>query len=134
VGENDYKAAIPVLVKYLDFRMPPPFTPYNPLTQQPTGGLYPAADVLARFGADAVPALKAALGDEQLHSEGRSNAAKALFVLTADKAQVIGLTMKTARLSGDPETADMLKKLATTMVAHCKPDEVQLCRQALNVE
>ena len=43
VGENRYTSAIPVLAKYLDLRMPQPFAPYNPLTQPPTGGLYPAA-------------------------------------------------------------------------------------------
>jgi hypothetical protein len=73
--------------------MPPPFVPYNPLTQYPTGGLYPAVDVLAQFGEPAIPALRASLNNDDFGAIARSNAAEALFVIAADQAQVVSLTL-----------------------------------------
>jgi hypothetical protein len=134
VEENSYRPAIPVLTKYLDFRMPPPFAPYDPLTRAPTGGLYPAADALARFGEAAVPALNAAIDKETLSLIARSNAANALFVVTKDKARVISLIAKVAQSSADPQTANAFKKLSNDMVSQCKSDELQRCKEALNPE
>lgn len=134
IRENRYKPAIPVLTKYLDFRMPLPFAPYNPLTQAPTGGLYPAADALARFGEAAAPVLESAIGDDALPAVARSNAANALWVVTKDKAQVIGFTAKAARSSADLQAADTLKQLATRMVSQCNSDDAQRCKEALNSE
>jgi hypothetical protein len=134
VGENRYKPAIPVLTKYLDFRMPSPFAPYNPLTQPPTGGLYPAADALVKFGEAAAPVLQSAIGDKALNPVARSNAAKALWIVAKDKTQVIAFTIKAAKSSRNPQAADALKQLANRMADHCKSDEEQRCKEALNNE
>lgn len=132
IREYDYKPAIPVLTKYLDFRMPPPFAPFDPLTRQPTGGLYPAADVLARFGEAAVPALKAAVNNDDLNKIERINGAEALFSAGANKPQAIRSTAKAAQSSQDSDVAGALRKLANDMARNCRPEETKQCQDAAN--
>lgn len=134
VREHDYKPAIPVLTEYLDFRMPSPFVPYNPLTQQPTGGFYPAADALARLGSAAVPALNAAVSSDDLSKIERVNAAKALFFAGASKLQAIRSTATAAQSSKDPDAADALRKLAHDMVRYCQPSDRKQCQDAANAQ
>ena len=134
IRETNYTTAIPILVKYLDFRIPdrPGARRTVRHTQGPTNGLYPATDALAWFGEAAVPALKSAVSNNDLGAIGRSNAAKALFLVAKDQAQVVGLTMKAAQASRDPDTTDALKKVANEMVHYCKAEEQQRCKSAVD--
>jgi hypothetical protein len=83
--------AVPVLIKYLDFRIPVPQVLRH--THEATDGLYPAADALARFGNTAVPALEEAVGNDDLSAIGRSNAAKELFVEATDTGKFDGVLL-----------------------------------------
>jgi hypothetical protein len=94
--------------------------------------LYPAADALARFGNTGVPALEEAVGNDDLSSIGRSNAAKALWAETRDKVHVVKLTRKAAQSSRDYEAAGALRKLANLMASCCEPDVKQRCKEAAN--
>jgi hypothetical protein len=134
IREKNYRLAIPILVKYLDFRVPdtPGVRRTVRHTQGPTNGLYPATDALAWLGETAVPALKSAISNNDLGAIGRSNAAKALFLVAADQAQVVSLTMKAAQASQDPDATDVLKKVANEMVRYCKAEEQQRCKDAVD--
>lgn len=130
---KNYKPAIPVLVKYLDFTIPPPqgIPTAIRLTQGPTNEVYPAADVLAAFGGAATPALKKVLVDQSASKVERINAAKALFYTTVkDRPQVIRFISKTSRLSQDPETGEELSNLASKLVRGCTAQQRQECEQA----
>lgn len=134
LGKKEYSPAIPILVKYLDFRVPD--TPGVPQTIRhthgPTNGLYPAADALTWFGESAIPTLRGAVSNDDLDAIGRSNAAEALFVIAADKVKVVSLTTKAAQSSRDPEATGALKKVVNLMVRYCKAEEQQRCRDAAN--
>jgi len=64
----------------------------------------------------------------------RSNAANAFWAVTKDKAQVIAFTTEAAKSSRNPQAASALKQLANRMADHCKSDEEQRCKEALNQE
>jgi hypothetical protein len=133
IREKMYAAAIPALIKYLDFEIDPkPVVCYDPMTNGPTCGLYPAVDALARFQDSAVPALKGAVQDEDLSKVGRLNAAPALFHVVKNRPEQIRFTIKTARSSRYPDIAEALTKLARKWAHYCIPAERQQCSDALN--
>ncbi len=123
--------ATSTLMRYLDFQNPSGIS-YDPMTQPPTGTLYPAVDALARFGDVAVPALKSAVRNEKLTKVARVNAAEALFVGKDKKAQVIIFLVKAAQSSQHPDVANALTKLAKEAAQHCMPEESQQCSDAVN--
>lgn len=125
--------AIPTLLKYLDFNAHPPVI-YDPLTQGPTAEIYPAVDALARFGAPAVPALRSAVGNEDLSRVGRQNAALALLQRYDDEPRQIRFVMKSARNTQDRDVADGLIKLAKQFASLCKPEEKEACREAATLQ
>lgn len=107
IRKEMYTPATPVLLRYLDFETyPKPVVCYDPMTNGPTCGFYPAVDALARFQNSAVPALKGAVQDEDLSKVGRLNAALALFHLVRNRPEQIRFTIKIAQSSRYPEIAD----------------------------
>jgi len=133
IRKEMYTPAIPALIKYLDFEIyPKPVVCYDPMTNGPTCGFYPAVDALARFQDSAVPALKGAVQDEDLSKVGRLNAAIALFHVVKNRPEQIGFTIKTARSSRYPDVADALTKLAKKWAQYCVPTERQQCSDAVN--
>jgi hypothetical protein len=123
--------AIPTLANYLDFkdRMHGPI--YDPYTQGPTGGIYPAVDLLARFEHFAVPALKQAVEDEDLSKMARLNAERALFSINK-RSQTLRFFIKTAQASQHPDVAAALTAFAKEAARACIPEEVQQCSDAVN--
>jgi len=123
--------AIPTLIKYLDFRDPMHGPIYDPYTQGPTAGLYPAVDLLARFEHFAVPALKNAVKDENLSKTARLNAEEALFSMDK-KPQMLRFFIKTAQASHRPDVAAALTKFAKEAARVCVPEERRQCSDAVN--
>lgn len=133
IDKNMSPQAIPTLIKYLDFRDPMHGPIYDPYTQGPTAGLYPAVDLLARFEHFAVPALKHAVEDEDLSKTARLNAERALFFLDK-KPQMLRFFIKTAQASPRPDVAAALAKFAKEAARACVPEESQQCSDAVNNE
>lgn len=133
IREERYTPAIPVLAKYLDFKAyPTPRVIYDPLTQGPTVGFYPAVDALARFEEPAIPTLRGALQNEDLNKTARLNAAIALLHVVKNRPEQIRFTINTARSSRYPDVADALTTLAKKWVKYCVPAERQQCSDAVN--
>jgi hypothetical protein len=131
IDKNMSPQAIPTLIKYLDFKDPMHGPIYDPYTQGPTAGLYPAVDLLARFEHFAVPALEDAVKDEDLSKTARLNAEKALFFL--DKTpQMLRFFVKTAQASQHPDVAAALTGFAKEAARGCIPEEIQQCSDAVN--
>lgn len=130
--DKGYDRAIPILVKYLDFKIPR--QPGIPIAHMAgvTSGFYPAADALDRLGDASVPALKSAVKDDSFATQGRVNAAKVLFDLLHNEPQVIKFTAKVAQASQDSDAAEALTKLANDLVRYCKEKDRQQCRDAAN--
>jgi len=104
-------------------------------TQRPTSGLYPAADVLARFGDAAVPALRNAVrADTDSNKTRRVNAARVLFPLLKDRAELIRLLIEISQASQDHDLASALSELANQMVRYCDPKDAERCRSASRVQ
>lgn len=128
IGLAKYEPAIPTLVQYLNFKVPPSRVIRH--TQGPTTGLYPAADNLARFAETAIPALKSTLADSEESLTSRVNAAKVLFAVSNNKQEVVRAIIKASQNSQDQDAVNALKKLAEQTIAYCASTNQQ-CKDAL---
>ncbi len=123
------KPAVRTLITYLDFKQPGPVFVMHP---GPTGGLFPAAEALAKIGGPAIPALRNALSSDENNKLQRVNAARTYLFLVRDKASAISFVAKTSRSSPDRDVGDALMHVAENAAKYCEPNDQKRCKEALN--
>ncbi len=134
IKDQRYEPAIPVFIKYLDFKKPwPPGVPMAiRRTQGPTNGLYPAVDALASLGEASVPVFLKEISNEDQSKDGHLNAAKAALVMTNYQVRVIKTIIEAAQFSQNLDAAQSLKDLARMAVRYCSSEEQQQCKDAVS--
>jgi hypothetical protein len=132
--EQTTVSALDVLLGYMDFEEPvAPGVPHNVRGLGPTGGAYPAVDLVARFHSRAIPGLKKIIADEDATSLSRINAAKAYFAVSP-KSPVISFIARTAHRALDPKLSKDLAHLAELMVDYCSAEDREACKEALQTQ
>lgn len=125
------KPSADVLFRYLDFETPvPPGVPHQANASSPTGGIFPAVDLLCSFGESVVPRVKQAIRDDGQTTLSRLNAAKIYFALDNGPTS-IGFIAKAAHDATQPAAAKELLHFAEIAVGYCAADKKEQCKQAL---
>jgi hypothetical protein len=129
--EQTTVSTLDVLLGYMDFEEPvAPGVPHDVRGLGPTGGAYPAVDLVARFHSRAISGLKKIIADEDATSLSRIYAAKAYFAVSP-KFTAISFIARAAHRALDPKLSKDLTQLAELMVTYCSAEDRDACKGAL---
>jgi hypothetical protein len=134
LGEARYEEAIPVLVKFLDFK--------RPLSEREKAGyslrlptvweMYPAASALDKMGAKALPSVIEAIEKESTTSLARENATAVLMgIHRNEKAKGIRLLRQEIAKSNDSAAkARLTLAMSKAVETWCADSEYKSCQLA----
>jgi len=126
-----YRPAIDVLFKYLDFTPTPPGVPASADASQPTAREYPAADALYTFGKTMLPRVKGVIRNDEETALARFNAARIYFALV-HSPEPIRFIIQAAKETTDPQATTKLVQFAEDAVPHCSEEQRAECKHALS--
>jgi hypothetical protein len=125
-GGHPYAPAKKTLLEYIDFKRPFPIGKPGP-----TGGQYPAADVLSDYGQSVVPDLKAILTSDDKNVQSRLNAVSVWFWISP-KPLTVAFVAQAAKDAGDRDAGEKLANLAALLPKYCHKEDQPECEKALS--
>jgi hypothetical protein len=139
LGEQEYEAAVPTLVRLLDFQRPPNPREKAGFIVHPVGlwDLYPAAGSLSLIGEKALPEILRVIEAASVSQTARENA---LFVWmetyrrTDSQRKGVAVLKQEEIKANDEKVKQRLKWAVQKALTWCSPQAEAACRQAAESE